>query len=155
MTLAMSETNVWWEGQLPSLEAMTAGGASSMPGFLGIEFTDVGPDSVTARMPVNDRTRQPFGRIHGGASVVLAETVGSVAASFALDRSKFVAVGMEINANHVRPAYDGYVHATATALNVGRTTQIWSIRITDDAGKLVCVSRITMAVIPRDRGTQN
>ncbi|TNE33558.1 MAG: hotdog fold thioesterase [Alphaproteobacteria bacterium] len=151
----MSDKNVWWSGKLPSIEDMTAGGATSMPGFLGIEFTDVGPAHVTARMPVSDRTRQPFGRIHGGASVVLAETVGSVAASFALDRSKFVAVGMEINANHVRPAYDGYVHATATPENIGRTTQIWSIRITDDAGKLVCISRITMAVIPRDRGIKN
>ena len=151
----MSDTNVWWEGQFPSLDAMTESGASSMPGFLGIEFTEVGPDYVTARMPVNERTRQPFGRIHGGASVVLAESVGSVAASYVVDRNKSVAVGMEINANHVRPAYDGYVHATARPENIGRTTQIWSIRIVDDAGKLVCISRITMAVIPRDRGTQN
>lgn len=150
----MSEANVWWGGELPSLEAMTAGGASSMPGFLGIEFTEVGPDFVTARMPVNDRTRQPFGRIHGGASVVLAETVGSVAAGHALDRTQFVGVGMEINANHVRPAYDGYVYATATAVNISRTTQIWSIRITDDAGKLVCISRITVAVIPLERGAK-
>lgn len=151
----MNEKSVWWGDELPSIEQMTATGASSMSGFLGIEFTEVGPDFVVARMPVNERTRQPFGRIHGGASVALAETVGSIAASFALDRAKFVAVGMEINANHVRPAYDGFVHATAQAENVGRTTQIWSIRIVDDAGKLVCISRITMAVIPRDRGVKN
>ncbi len=155
MYRAMSKTNVWWEGQIPSPEQMTAIGKASMPGFLGIEFTEAGADFVTARMPVTERTMQPFGRIHGGASVVLAETVGSVAASRAIDGTKFVAVGMEINANHVRPAYDGYVHATATAENIGRTTQIWSIRIVDDEGRLVCISRITMAVIPRDRGVKN
>ncbi len=151
----MSEKTVWWGDEPPQIEYMTAAGASSMSGFVGIEFTEVGPDYVTARMPVNERTQQPFGRIHGGASVVLAETVGSVAASYALDRSKFVAVGMEINANHVRPAFDGFVHATARPENIGRTTQIWSIRIVDDAGKLVCISRITMAVIPLDRGKQS
>lgn len=155
MTIAMSEETVWWGGQLPTPEQMTVMGGASMAGFVGIEFTEVGPDYVTARMPVNERTQQPFGRLHGGASVVLAETVGSVAASKAIDRTRFAAVGMEINANHVRPAYDGFVHATATAVNIGRTTQIWSIRIVDDAGKLVCISRITMAVIPLDRGGKN
>ena len=98
-------------------------------------------------MPVDHRTHQPFGRLHGGASVALAETVGSVAAAHTLDPERFVAVGMEINANHVRPVRDGWVHATARAENIGRTTQIWSIRIEDEAGKLVCISRLTVAVI--------
>jgi 1,4-dihydroxy-2-naphthoyl-CoA hydrolase len=89
--------------------------------------------------------------LHGGASVALAETVGSVAAAMTIDHSKFATVGMEINANHVRPVKDGFVFAMATSESIGRTTQIWSIRIEDEAGKLVCISRITMAIIPMDR----
>lgn len=147
----MSKKTIWWNDQRPPLEPMTSLGDDCMPGFLGIEFLEAGDDWISARMPVNERTQQPFKRLHGGASVVLAETVGSVAASFCVDREKHVAVGLEINANHVRPAYQGYVTATAKAENIGRTTQIWSIRITDENGKLVCISRLTMAVIPFDR----
>ena len=147
----MSKKTIWWNDELPPLEPMTSLGDNCMPGFLGIEFVEAGDNWISARMPVNERTQQPFKRLHGGASVVLAETVGSVAASFCIDREKHVAVGLEINANHVRPAYSGYVTATATAENIGRTTQIWSIRITDENGKLVCISRFTVAVIPADR----
>ena len=147
----MSNQIIWWGGKRPNLAAMTAGGADSMNGWLNIEFTDCGDDWIKARMPVNERTRQPFGRLHGGASVAFAETVGSVAAGWCVDRSKFVGVGMEINANHIRPAYDGYVHATARAESLGRTTQVWTIRIEDEAGKLVCISRFTVAVIPLER----
>jgi len=128
------------------LARLTALGAATMPGHVGIEFTGVGDDSLTARMPVDHRTHQPFGRLHGGASVVLAETVASVGAWLAAPDGK-VAVGLEINANHIRPAMSGHVHATATAEAIGRTTQVWTIRIVDDADKLVCLSRITMAVI--------
>ena len=147
----MSNQIIWWGGERPDLAAMTAGGADSMNGWLNIEFTDCGDDWIKARMPVNERTRQPFGRLHGGASVAFAETVGSVAAGWCVDRSKFVGVGMEINANHIRPAYDGYVYATARAESLGRTTQVWTIRIEDDAGKLVCISRFTVAVISLER----
>ncbi|MCP5383171.1 MAG: hotdog fold thioesterase [Sphingomonadaceae bacterium] len=147
----MSSKAIWWNGESPLLEPMTRLGDGCMPGFLGIEFIEAGDDWISARMPVNERTQQPFKRLHGGASVVLAETVGSVAASFCIDREKHVAVGLEINANHVRPAYEGYVTATARAENIGRTTQIWSIRITDENGKLVCISRFTAAVISLDR----
>ena len=147
----MSNQIIWWGGERPDLAAMTAGGADSMNGWLNIEFTDCGDDWIKARMPVNERTRQPFGRLHGGASVAFAETVGSVAAGWCVDRSKFVGVGMEINANHIRPAYDGYVYATARAESLGRTTQVWTIRIEDEAGKLVCISRFTVAVIPVER----
>lgn len=122
-----------------------------MPGHLGIEFVDCGDDWIQARMPVDHRTKQPFNRLHGGASVALAETIGSVAASYCIDRDKHVAVGMEINANHIRPAYQGYVTATARPELIGRTTQVWSIRITDEADRLVCISRLTVAVIPIDR----
>lgn len=128
------------------LAQITAFGAATMPGHVGIEFTGFTDDSLTARMPVDHRTHQPFGRLHGGASVVLAETVASVGAGYAVPEGKS-AVGLEINANHIRAARDGFVHATATAENIGRTTQVWTIRIVDDAGKLVCLSRITMAVI--------
>ena len=147
----MSNQIIWWGGERPDLAAMTAGGSDSMNGWLNIEFTDCGDDWIKARMPVNERTRQPFGRLHGGASVAFAETVGSVAAGWCVDRSKFVGVGMEINANHIRPAYDGYVYATARAESLGRTTQVWTIRIEDEAGKLVCISRFTVAVISLER----
>ena len=143
-------TKIWFDDAL-DLKSMTDGGRNCMPGFVGIEFTGYGDNWVAARLPVNERTRQPYGRLHGGASVVFAETVGSVGAAMTVDRSKFAVVGMEINANHVRPAKDGYVYATATAESVGRTTQIWSIRIVDEADKLICISRITMAVISTDR----
>jgi 1,4-dihydroxy-2-naphthoyl-CoA hydrolase len=147
----MNNPMIWWGGKRPPLEPMTALGADSLPAHLGIEFVDCGDDWVRARMPVDHRTQQPFRRLHGGASVALAETIGSVAASYCLDRERFVAVGMEINANHIRPAYEGWVYANARPEALGRTTQVWSIRIEDEAGKLVCISRLTMAVIPVDR----
>ena len=140
-----------WHDTTIDLAQLTALGDQSMSGFLGIIFTAYGDNWVRATMPVNDRTKQPFGRLHGGASVVLAETIASVAASMTIDRTTHVAVGMEINANHIRPAKDGLVHATATAEAIGRTSQVWTIRITDDADKLVCLSRITIAVIAIDR----
>ena len=142
---------IWWGGTHPDLAAMTRGGEGSMNSWLGIEFVDCGDNWIKARMPVNERTQQPFKRLHGGASVALAETVGSVAASWCVDNTKFVGVGMEINANHIRPAYSGWVYATARPEALGRTTQVWTIRIEDEAGKLVCISRFTVAVIPLER----
>lgn len=140
-----------WFGATPSLAQLTQTGAASMPGFLGIEFCAIGDDWLAARMPVNERTRQPFGRLHGGASVALAETVASVGAMATVDISTHAAVGMEINANHIRPAKDGHVTATAHAESIGRSTQVWTIRIVDDEDRLVCLSRMTVAVIPVDR----
>lgn len=142
---------IWWDGERPALDRLTALGHNAMPELLGIEFIDCGDDWIAARMPVDARTHQPFGRLHGGASVALAETVGSVAAGMCVDRSTHVAVGMEINANHIRPAFSGWVIGIARPESLGRTTQIWSIRIEDEAGKLVCLSRLTVAVIPLDR----
>ncbi|MFW2852944.1 hotdog fold thioesterase [Sphingomonas sp. TX0543] len=130
------------------LAQLTELGAKALPGLVGIEFTDYGEDWMRARMPVDARTHQPFGRLHGGASVVLAETLASVAGSMAVPPEK-VTVGLEINANHLRPAMSGHVHATATAEMLGRSTQVWTIRIEDDAGKLICLSRMTAAVIDR------
>jgi 1,4-dihydroxy-2-naphthoyl-CoA hydrolase len=120
-----------------------------MPNHLGIEFTELGPDFVRGRMPVDDRTRQPFGILHGGASVALAETLGSVAASLVVDRLKQRCVGQEINANHVRAVSDGYVVGTARPAHIGRRSQVWEIRITDEQERLVCISRITMYVMDR------
>jgi 1,4-dihydroxy-2-naphthoyl-CoA hydrolase len=114
---------------------------------LGIEFLERGDNWLKARMPVDRRTVQPYGRLHGGASVALAETVASYAGMMTVDPSQKGVVGLEINANHIRAARDGWVTAIATAESVGRTAQVWTIRIEDEAGKLVCLSRTTLAVI--------
>jgi 1,4-dihydroxy-2-naphthoyl-CoA hydrolase len=120
-----------------------------MVGFLGIEFTEVGPDYVCAKMPVDERTRQPMGLLHGGASVALAETLGSIAAYCTIDADKQYCVGLDINANHIRGVSEGFVYGKASPLHLGRSTQVWEIRITDEAGKLVCISRLTMSVLDR------
>ncbi|WP_066780079.1 hotdog fold thioesterase [Sphingomonas sp. CCH5-D11] len=133
------------------LAQLTALGNGVLPGLLDIEFIEYGDDWIRARMPVGKKVHQPFGRLHGGASVVLAETVASVAGAMAVPEGK-VTVGLDINANHVRAARDGYVYATAKAEQLGRTTQVWTIRIKDDAGKLICLSRMTAAVIDAAAG---
>ena len=142
--------SIWHEPQ-PTLEALNARDKGSMGDFLGIELVAQGEDTLTARMPVNARTIQPHGRLHGGASVALAETVGSIAANLTLDSAVSAGVGLEINANHLRPVKEGYVYGTAKAEALGRTTQVWTIRITDEADRLVCLSRFTVAVIPTAR----
>ncbi|UOR00046.1 hotdog fold thioesterase [Hymenobacter sp. 5317J-9] len=115
---------------------------------LGIEITAVSEDALEGRMPVDGRTHQPMGLLHGGASVALAETLGSIAAALRVDRSKQACVGLEINANHLKGVRDGWVRGRATPVHVGRSTQVWEIRIThEETGALVCISRITMAVI--------
>ena len=137
-----------WHSDEIDFETLTALGDASMPGHLGIRFTGRGDDWLEATMPVDRRTHQPFGRLHGGASVALAETVASMAGAMTVDPAHKVVVGLEINANHIRPVREGLVTARATAEAIGRTTQIWTIRITDEREKLVCLSRITLAVIP-------
>jgi 1,4-dihydroxy-2-naphthoyl-CoA hydrolase len=119
---------------------------------LDIRFTEAGDDWIRGTMPVDHRTQQPFGLLHGGASVVLAETLGSSAALLTLDVEKEIAVGLDINANHIRGVRGGLVTGTAKAVHLGRTTQVWEIRIEDEQGKLVCLSRLTMAVIPSPGG---
>lgn len=119
----------------------------SMPTHIGIEFTELGDDYLRARMPVDDRTRQPFGILHGGASVALAETLGSVGAGLVIDDTKYRCVGQEINANHIRAIKDGFVTGTARPLHLGRRSHVWEIRIVDEQDRLVCISRITMAII--------
>ena len=120
-----------------------------LPHVLGIELLEITGERVVATMPVDARTHQPYGILHGGASIALAETVASLGATASIDREKFVAVGQEINGNHLRPKSSGVVTATGRPVHVGRSSQVWAIEIVDEQGKLVCVSRCTMAIVPR------
>jgi len=131
------------------LDALNAAARDTLIAHLGIVFTEAGPDWLRATMPVDARTLQPYGLLHGGASVVLAETLGSSAGNLCVEPGR-ICVGLEINANHLRAARAGSVTGTARPLHVGRATQVWEIRIEDAAGKPVCVSRLTLAVIARD-----
>ncbi len=134
---------------VPTPDELTARGGNSMPGFLGIRFTEVGPDFLRASMPVNERTHQPFGLLHGGASVALAETVGSVASMLCVDTGEYLCVGQEINANHLRGISSGTVTATAKPFHLGGRSHVWHIEIRDESERLVCVSRLTMAIVER------
>lgn len=124
----------------------------TLAGALGIEVLEIGADSVRGRMPVDARTRQPFGLLHGGASVALAETLGSIAGNLCLEADEGVAVGLEINANHLRPVHEGWVEGVARPLGIGRSTQVWEVRLTDAQGRLCCVARLTLAVTPQNPG---
>lgn len=114
---------------------------------MGMEFVEYGEGYLKSRMPITNLSRQPLGLLNGGASMALAEITGSTAANLYLDRSKFVALGLEINANHLRGVKEGYVYATASPLHIGRSTHVWEIKITNDQDQLVCISRLTMAVV--------
>jgi len=118
-------------------------------GLLDIQFTEVGDDFLTATMPVDERTHQPAGILHGGASVVLAETLGSIASYMCIDPEKYMAVGLEINANHLRPVKSGLVTGICKPLHIGAKTHVWEIKIYNDKGKMNCISRLTVAVIPK------
>ena len=135
-----------------TLEALNAMSAGTLMEPLGIRFTELGRDHLRGTMPVDARTRQPYGLLHGGASVALAETLGSTAGGLCVDESKAV-VGIEINANHLLGVRDGVGTGTARALHVGRSTQVWEIRIDDDHGRLACISRLTLAVVQRPGST--
>ena len=131
-----------------TLDAIHSLSKNTISEHLGIEFTEVGADYLIARMPVDTRTHQPFGILHGGASVVLAETLGSIASYLCLkDPEKQRAVGLEINANHIRSVKEGFVYGKVTPIHIGRSTQIWDIKITNEENKLVCISRLTVAII--------
>lgn len=116
---------------------------------LEIEFTEITPDSLSARMPVNEKTRQPYGILHGGASVVLAETLGSVASNLVVNSEKYIGVGLEVNANHLRPVKSGFVTGICTPIHIGGKTHVWDIKLYDQRGKMTCVSRLTVAIIPK------
>jgi 1,4-dihydroxy-2-naphthoyl-CoA hydrolase len=122
---------------------------NSMSEYLGITFVEMGDDYLTARMPVDHRTKQPMGIMHGGASCVLAETVGSTAAQFCIDYEKYYCVGLDINTNHIRSMREGFVLGVAKPFHIGKSTQVWSIEVKNEDGKLVSVNRLTMAVLAR------
>jgi uncharacterized protein (TIGR00369 family) len=131
-----------------SPESTLAHATRGLATALGIEMVELTASRVVATMPVNERTRQPYGLLHGGASVALAETVASLGAAMNVDRQRFSVVALEINANHARATTDGFVRATATPIHIGRSTQVWSIVIVDDDARLVCMSRCTLAIVP-------
>ncbi len=137
--------------QQPELTALNALSKNTIVELLDIRFEAFDDDSLTASMVVDPRTHQPYGLLHGGASVVLAETLGSTASYLCIDSSTFYCVGLEVNANHLRGLRSGRVTAVARPLHLGRTTQVWDIRLSGDDGKLSCVSRLTMAVVPLDK----
>lgn len=139
--------SIWF--RKPTLEEANQFFDTTILGVLGIHFTDIGDDYIKGTMPVDTRTHQPFGILHGGASVVLAESLGSFAANYCVDAQKFYCVGLDINANHLRSVRSGLVTGTARPIHLGKSTQVWEIKINDDADKSVCVSRLTMAVLAR------
>lgn len=132
-----------------TLQEVNAWGKNTMTDFLDISFTQIGPDFLEATMPVDNRTKQPLGLLHGGANVVLAETLGSVAATLSVDTTKQYCVGLEINANHLKSVRDGFVKGITKPIHIGKKTQVWEIKIYTEAGDLTCISRITMAVIDK------
>lgn len=133
------------------LEQLRNSGTKNLGDTLGIRLVELTRERVVATMPVDERTRQPFGILHGGASVALAETVASLAATMNADLEASTVVGVEINANHIRAKTDGMVTGTATPIHVGRSTQVWEVRIVDEQQRIICVSRCTLAVVPKNR----
>lgn len=139
--------SIWHKA--PSLEQINRSHDNTAVSQLGIEFTEVGDDSLTARMPVDARTRQPAGLLHGGATMLLAETLASCAAWQTIDRKLTEAVGLEINANHLRAAREGWVTGRVAPIHLGRSTQVWEVRVTDEKGRAVSIARATLALIGR------
>jgi 1,4-dihydroxy-2-naphthoyl-CoA hydrolase len=136
---------IWFkEVQLADMNAI---GNNTMSKHLGIEVIEIGKDFIKAKMPVDERTKQPYGILHGGASVALAETIGSYGSHLIIDSTKFLSVGLEINANHVRKATQGYVTGIAKPIHLGKTTHVWGIEIIDEKGLLICICRLTVAII--------
>jgi 1,4-dihydroxy-2-naphthoyl-CoA hydrolase len=141
------DVSIW--KQIADLDRINAWNGGSMVEHLGMRVTEVGDDYLRGTMPVDARTKQPFGLLHGGASVALAESLGSLAGTMCVDATQQMAVGLDINANHVRAVTEGVVTGTARPLHIGRNTQVWEIRIEDEQGRLVCISRLTLAIVPR------
>lgn len=138
--------SIWFNKNL-SLPDLAPLGPNTMGEYLGMEWVELGDDFLKMRMPVDHRTKQPYGLLHGGASCALAETVGSIASHFVVDANRFLVVGLDINANHVRGVTGGFVTATCSPLHIGSTTHVWDIKIHDEREKLVCISRLTVAII--------
>lgn len=142
-----------WKRQNITLEELNAMRTNTLADLLDMNFTEVGDNYLKLQMPVDKRTHQPYGLLHGGASAALAETAGSVASWLCIDPEKQICVGMEINCNHVRGKRTGMVTATATALHIGATSHLWDIRITDEGDRLICISRLTVAILKKKEET--
>lgn len=140
-------SNPIWFNKSVKLEDIQPFIPETMAEFLGMELVELGEDFLKIRMPVDQRTKQPYGLLHGGASCTLAETAGSIASQLVLDPHKFICVGLEINANHIRSARQGFVTGIAKPLHLGATTHVWDIKIYDDLNRLICISRLTMAIL--------
>jgi 1,4-dihydroxy-2-naphthoyl-CoA hydrolase len=140
--------SIWFNKSLKVTD-LTAIEPGTMAEFLGMEWTELGEDYVKIKMPVDQRTKQPYGLLHGGASCAMAETAGSVASQLVLDPNKFICVGLEINANHIRSARNGYVTAIVKPLHLGGTTHVWDVKIYDDNNQLICISRLTLAILKK------
>lgn len=138
-----------WFNKILSLADLQPLTPNTMGEHLGMEWVAIGNDYLQMKMPVDNRTKQPYGLLHGGASCALAETIGSVASYFVIDPGKFICVGLEINANHVRSARNGFVTATCMPLHIGASTHVWDIKIHDEREKLVCISRLTVAILKK------
>jgi 1,4-dihydroxy-2-naphthoyl-CoA hydrolase len=138
-----------WFNKLLTLQDIPDWGKNTMSEHLGIKFTELGDDFFKATMPVDNRTIQPYGLLHGGASVALAETLGSIASALVINTDEYSCVGIEINANHVRGVSDGLVTGVASPIHLGSTTHVWDIKIYDEKNKLVCISRLTVAILKK------
>ena len=145
--------SIWF--QETSIEMLNQIGKNNMIEFLDIQFTEIGDDFLKATMPVNEKTKQPLGLLHGGANLVLAETVASAAANGVIDPHKYYCVGLEINANHIRSVKKGLVTAVTSPIHIGHTTQVWQINIFNELGKVTCVSRMTASVLSRTHSASN
>lgn len=139
---------IWFNKDLTLADFETLG-KDTMGDHIGIRFSDLGDNHLSATMPVDHRTKQPYGLLHGGASVTLAETLGSVGSALVIDPANFICVGQEINANHIRSARSGRVTGTARPIHLGASSHVWEIRIEDEQGKLVCISRLTVAILKK------
>jgi 1,4-dihydroxy-2-naphthoyl-CoA hydrolase len=137
---------IWFRNYTP--EELNQRPSNHIGSLLDIKFTEIGDNFIKATMPVDERTHQPIGILHGGASVVLAETLGSVASNLILNPEEQMGVGLEVNANHLRPVKSGFVTGICTPIHIGYKTHVWDIKISDDKGKINCISRLTIAIIP-------
>ncbi len=146
---------IWFDDSYTLDTVRAFHGGTHLDHHIGIELEALGPDFLSASMPVDERTRQPYGLLHGGASVVLAESLGSMASFLTLDPEREYCVGIDINANHIRSIRDGRVLGTARPIHLGKTTQVWEIRICDDNERLICISRLTMAILQRRDARQD
>jgi 1,4-dihydroxy-2-naphthoyl-CoA hydrolase len=138
-----------WFNKAITIEHIAPISKNTLGEHIGMQFSEIGEDYLKATMPVDHRTHQPYGLLHGGASAALAETLGSVSSALVIDQEKFICVGIEINANHVRSVRSGIVEGTCTPVHIGAATHVWDIRIHDERNKLVCVSRLTVAILKK------